>query len=292
MAFIKSVAEFAMSSPVLSFSIVNAAVRKYKCGNNDGFFIEEMEDYDEDNNCLYCVAIRMFIVQPKSLQECHIFYQPTLFESDTDVKSTISYINSTILSNSPQTIKGLSSHETESENNVHNHYNTVINGKSNFDQHLCNDKLEHIEKNVTISNEAKNDLSVQKRDKSVRDDTHIDNQKLVISNHSSPSREVQEILFAKDGATDISYCSGSKLTKSINNVNVYLENEKDESEVKFINDSEVKKAKFSKSNWSNEPSSMSPINVPKDCYTMCEHYQQLEKVNTKFDHVTGKNNSE
>ncbi|XP_055918837.1 enhancer of mRNA-decapping protein 4 homolog isoform X4 [Eupeodes corollae] len=85
---VKSVSEFPLSSPILSFSIVDAAVRRYKCAN-DNYLVDEMDDYDEETNSIYCVVVRMFIVQPKSVQECHILYQPTVDEN-TDVKSSIS----------------------------------------------------------------------------------------------------------------------------------------------------------------------------------------------------------
>ncbi|XP_055837362.1 enhancer of mRNA-decapping protein 4 homolog isoform X4 [Episyrphus balteatus] len=85
---VKSVSEFPLSSPILSFSIVDAAVRRYKCAN-DNYLCDEMDDYDEETNSIYCVVVRMFIVQPKSVQECHILYQPTVDEN-TDVKSSIS----------------------------------------------------------------------------------------------------------------------------------------------------------------------------------------------------------
>uniref|UniRef100_A0A1B0CH76 Uncharacterized protein n=1 Tax=Lutzomyia longipalpis TaxID=7200 RepID=A0A1B0CH76_LUTLO len=65
-AYVKSITEFPMSSPILSFGIVDAALRKYKCGVTDAYMIEEMDDYDEENNALYCVVIHMFLVQPKS----------------------------------------------------------------------------------------------------------------------------------------------------------------------------------------------------------------------------------
>uniref|UniRef100_A0A1B0D1F1 Enhancer of mRNA-decapping protein 4 WD40 repeat region domain-containing protein n=1 Tax=Phlebotomus papatasi TaxID=29031 RepID=A0A1B0D1F1_PHLPP len=87
-AYIKSITEFPMSSPILSFGIVDAALRKYKCGVTDAYLIDEMDDYDEENNALYCVVIHMFLVQPKSVQECHVLYQPTL-AIDSQMGSTL-----------------------------------------------------------------------------------------------------------------------------------------------------------------------------------------------------------
>lgn len=86
--YIKSISEFPLSSPILSFGLVDAAVRKYKCAFNDSFLIDELEDYDEETHTLYCVVIHMFLVQPKSVQECHVLYQPTITE-DSDVRSSI-----------------------------------------------------------------------------------------------------------------------------------------------------------------------------------------------------------
>lgn len=88
-AFIKSIAEFALSSPILSFGIIDATVRKYKCAYNDIYLLEELDDYDEDSLNRYCVVIHLYLVQPKSVQECHILYQPTV-SVNTECGSSIS----------------------------------------------------------------------------------------------------------------------------------------------------------------------------------------------------------
>lgn len=77
-AFISSITEFPLSSPILSFGILNATVRKYKSGYNDIYSLEDLDDYDEDSLNRYCVVIHLFLVQPKSVQECHVLYQPSL----------------------------------------------------------------------------------------------------------------------------------------------------------------------------------------------------------------------
>lgn len=96
-AFIKSISEFPLSSPILSFGIVDAEVRRYKCNYNDNYLLDDMEEYDEESNSLYCVVIRMYLVQPKSVQECRVLYQPTV-PIYTDVGSTLSgsYNNATV----------------------------------------------------------------------------------------------------------------------------------------------------------------------------------------------------
>lgn len=74
---IKYITEFPLSSSILSFSIIDATLKKYKCGSlNDSSHMDEIEDYDDENNAVYCVVIRTLIIQPKSVQECNILYQP------------------------------------------------------------------------------------------------------------------------------------------------------------------------------------------------------------------------
>lgn len=89
MAFIKSISEFPVSLPILSFSIVDASVRKYKCAYDDVYLLGDLEDYDDDAINRYCVVIHMFSVQPKSVQECHVLFQPSL-SLDAEVGSTLS----------------------------------------------------------------------------------------------------------------------------------------------------------------------------------------------------------
>lgn len=86
--YVKSISEFPLNSGILSFSIVDAAVRRYKCAT-DNYMCEELDDYDEETSSIYCVVVHMYIVQSKSMQECHILYQPTVQEN-AEIKSTIS----------------------------------------------------------------------------------------------------------------------------------------------------------------------------------------------------------
>lgn len=92
LAFIKSITEFPLSSSILSFGIVDATIRKYKCAYNDVYLLEELDDYDEDSVNRYCVVIHLFLVQPKSVQECHVLYQPTL-SINADVGSSVSALS-------------------------------------------------------------------------------------------------------------------------------------------------------------------------------------------------------
>ncbi|XP_062546846.1 enhancer of mRNA-decapping protein 4 homolog isoform X2 [Armigeres subalbatus] len=90
-AVVSSVAEFPLPSPILSFGILNVAVRKIK--TSDAYLIEALDDYEEEENSalfsVVSVVIRMYLVQPKSVQECMLFYQPSV-PLGTEVLSTLS----------------------------------------------------------------------------------------------------------------------------------------------------------------------------------------------------------
>jgi len=77
---IQNVAEFKLSSGILSFSIVNASMRRVKSSIESYYPIEEPDDFDDDSNSTSALVLHMFVVQAKSLQECQIIYQPCVAE--------------------------------------------------------------------------------------------------------------------------------------------------------------------------------------------------------------------
>lgn len=73
----RSVGEFPLSSSILSFNIAGATKGKYNCGRLED---TDMDEYDEDSeeaadDPMFGVMIQMFLVQPKSVQECNVFFQ-------------------------------------------------------------------------------------------------------------------------------------------------------------------------------------------------------------------------
>ncbi|XP_037957613.1 enhancer of mRNA-decapping protein 4 homolog isoform X2 [Teleopsis dalmanni] len=109
--YVRSITEFPLSSGILSFCIHDAAVRRLKC-SNDNYLCEEMDDYDEEMHSLYCVVVRMFVVQSKSLQECHILYQPQV--DDIDIKEDIDVNNEENIANNLNISEDLSSKQNVS----------------------------------------------------------------------------------------------------------------------------------------------------------------------------------
>ncbi|KAL7029654.1 hypothetical protein ACKWTF_006305 [Chironomus riparius] len=98
--FIKSIAEFHLASTVLSYGISNASIRRYKCALSENYLIDELEDFDEENNSVYCVVLKLFMILPESLQECHILYQTALNKSAEILNTEVSSSSSSTATNS------------------------------------------------------------------------------------------------------------------------------------------------------------------------------------------------
>lgn len=76
---VKTISCFNLSSPILSYGINCASIKKSKCAINDNFLIDELEDYEEEStSSVNCVQLDLYMVQPKSVQQCCIRYQPAL----------------------------------------------------------------------------------------------------------------------------------------------------------------------------------------------------------------------
>ncbi|KAH8279887.1 hypothetical protein KR054_009471 [Drosophila jambulina] len=96
---IQNIAEFKLSSGILSFSIVNATVRQLKSSIESYYPFEESDDFDDDSNHTSALVLHMFVVQAKSLQECQIIYQPCVSVAE---KSERRSLNASKRSQSPE----------------------------------------------------------------------------------------------------------------------------------------------------------------------------------------------
>ncbi|XP_014275247.1 enhancer of mRNA-decapping protein 4 [Halyomorpha halys] len=70
--FVRTVTEFMLPCPVLSFAIVDAGLQNLKPGSSFG---DELCNGEDEENQSAVFMARLYLVQPKSLQECHIVYQ-------------------------------------------------------------------------------------------------------------------------------------------------------------------------------------------------------------------------
>lgn len=74
--FVKTVTEFMLPCPVLSFAIVDAGLQNLKAGSSFG---DELCNGEDDENQPAVFMAQLYLVQPKSIQECHIVYQAKSF---------------------------------------------------------------------------------------------------------------------------------------------------------------------------------------------------------------------
>lgn len=86
LACISTVSEFLLPYPILSFGIVDADLRKIRSTSESlEDLCEEIEENDEQ------LVIYMYLVQPKSLQECHIAFKPASQASGNYLIDTLTH---------------------------------------------------------------------------------------------------------------------------------------------------------------------------------------------------------
>lgn len=222
--FVKSIAEFHLVSPILSYGISNASIRRYKCALSDNYLIDELEDYDEENNSLYCVVLRLFMILPESVQECHILYQPALNES-ADVLDT-SKEPLAILNNSASTIEtkkidlpSLMTPPQKSQINLltPEAFSSPVEKPKDVSQEVLS-TIFMLAKTAQASPGATNENILNLTDCSIIEEEKIFAQKLptveslpmqgksgAASGGSSPSREVRDILLKADSVNEDFY---------------------------------------------------------------------------------------
>nr|XP_034172470.1 enhancer of mRNA-decapping protein 4 [Osmia lignaria] len=89
LASVSTISEFLLPYPILSFGIVDAGLRKIR---PTGESLEDLcpgeEEIEEQ------LVIRMYLVQPKSLQECHIAFKPASQVSGNCLMDTLTHADS------------------------------------------------------------------------------------------------------------------------------------------------------------------------------------------------------
>ncbi|OAD54594.1 Enhancer of mRNA-decapping protein 4, partial [Eufriesea mexicana] len=85
-ASITTISEFLLPYPILSFGIVDAGLRKIRPIDES---LENLCPCEEDTEEL--LVIRMYLVQPKSLQECHIAFKPASKVSANSLMDTLTH---------------------------------------------------------------------------------------------------------------------------------------------------------------------------------------------------------
>lgn len=73
-AYTTSISEFLLPAPFISFGILEASVKNFRCANStEDLYPCEENEFEEEQ--IVANVIKMFVVQPKRLQECQIVYQ-------------------------------------------------------------------------------------------------------------------------------------------------------------------------------------------------------------------------
>lgn len=86
LACVSTISEFLLPYPILSFGIVDAGQRKIR---PTGESLEDLCPSDEEIEDQ--LIIRMYLVQPKSLQECHIAFKPAAQVSGNCLLDTLTH---------------------------------------------------------------------------------------------------------------------------------------------------------------------------------------------------------
>ncbi|XP_012276185.1 enhancer of mRNA-decapping protein 4 [Orussus abietinus] len=86
LACVSTISEFLLPYPILSFGIVDAGQRRVR---PTGASLEDLCPGDEELDDQ--LVIRMYLVQPKSLQECHITFRPAAQESGGCLMDTLTH---------------------------------------------------------------------------------------------------------------------------------------------------------------------------------------------------------
>lgn len=210
-AYVCSASEFLLPYPILSFGIVDAGLRKFKSSSLEDLCNEDGDD--EPQQFVQAVVVRMYLVQPKSLQECHIAFQPPVTVGDMDQKlSTLSH-DSLMFRDGLSDLSGnpLSTSEVELEGDVCNLPANM--SDSQQPANLGSQQQEQQQLNLmtpdAFSSPAKKDSPTDLRSPQVVPgvDQPLATSELqevvafqregFASGGSSPSREVQEILSQK-----------------------------------------------------------------------------------------------
>lgn len=205
-ATVSHVSEFLVSSPILSFCIVSASVKKYTYSQSVNDIVIEDEDVTDEVSNEEAVAVNMFIVQPKNFRECTVVFQPEKLKTvDYTVKTSG---NSSMTELNGKTSEKEDTNEITNLNELQDSVSLLIQQQQNSQQlHLMtpdafNSPVQNNLSPSTIRNSLENDAGGINR--SVEKETDANIGSLIdfqppqkdnfASGGSSPSREVQEIL--------------------------------------------------------------------------------------------------
>lgn len=208
---VQSISEFPLPYPILSFGIVDAGLRCFK--SNSSFSLDDMCNGDGDEGGQVAIVVRMYLVQPKSLQECHIVFQTpkpidralvntipqdSLLEEYNDELPDLSASNIEAASSGAQELPPANHSSLQLNLMTPDAFNSPV--KHDSPAASCADMSHAVTRSEpTYSNTTTLVASPQSPDEPDSKDDTVNNVLLgFASGGSSPSREVQEILSLKE----------------------------------------------------------------------------------------------
>lgn len=216
-ACVSTVSEFLLPYPILSFGIIEADQRKIRTtGESLEDLCEEIEENDEH------LVVSMYLVQPKSLQECNIAFKPASQASNCRIH-TLTHDSLDYNEDLPDTVNhnGVSGENCEEDRSLSGTIETTINHSTGGLNLMTPDAFSSPakkENNELESNSGSPELEKLSDSPSLAQAVQAlnasDPQKALAENDmeeqapasygSSPSREVREILSTKpDEETEI-----------------------------------------------------------------------------------------
>lgn len=205
-AAIVSISEFLLPYPILSFGIVDAGVTRFKSEN-----LDEVCNDENDEESVLGVLVRMYLVQPKSLQDCQVaFIPPTPGTAERSlVDGSLAYhdmipdipvnISNGELNTSNPNLQDMSSSHTHSSLHLNLMTPDAFNSPVKLETSGSSLKQSHMEE-VSYSNTTTlvaSPHSLDDVDNTLLTGLGNNDNTMVLgfaSGGSSPSREVQEIL--------------------------------------------------------------------------------------------------
>lgn len=216
--FVNSIAEFDLASQVLSYGISNASIRRQKCALSDNFMIDELEDYDEENNSVYGVVLRLFMILPESMQECQILYKPAISDT-TDVlnaSNAVSHqLNSSVSSSADSSLKTPSQKAAQLNLLTPDSFSSPVEKPKDVSQEVLStifmlaktNQVPPVISNIPPENVLNLTLLEEEKlfQQSIPAANNLPTGKSGGSGGSSPSREVRDILLKADSVNEDYY---------------------------------------------------------------------------------------
>lgn len=209
-ATVSYVSEFLVSASILSFHITSASVQSYSYSQSiNDLVIEDVDGNDEDS-CEEAVTVNMYMVQPKTLRECTIIFQPEKLKT---LNYTMKKFTGSLIEINGKALKQEETNEITNLNELQDSVSLLIQQQQQQNSQQLNlmtpDAFNSPVQNNLSPNSVRNSLgseasiqNVINRSLEKVSDSNIESlidfqrpqKDNFASGGSSPSREVQEIL--------------------------------------------------------------------------------------------------